>query len=248
MTEREIMQRAKEYVDKLARGIDPLTDREVPEGEVVNQVRISRCLFYVSDVLRQVIENGGVRTEGRPKAVNGGEKAPFALSLEQRAKYPFGDREATISVIVQRLNDLADLDAMHRLKTTSITSYLTQTGLLAEEMKPDGKKAKRPTQMGRSLGISTALRPSPNGVYTAVLYDQAAQQFILDNLDAIAAINAMPLHEKQGQPWAPEEDVWLRQAFRAGTDVKEMSAHLRRSRGAVRARLEKLGLTDGMDR
>ena len=30
------------------------------EDDVINNVRISRCLFYVSDVLRQVIENGGV--------------------------------------------------------------------------------------------------------------------------------------------------------------------------------------------
>ena len=55
MTELEIMQHAKGYLDKLAKGIDPLTDREVPENDIINNVRISRCLFYVSDVLRQVI-------------------------------------------------------------------------------------------------------------------------------------------------------------------------------------------------
>ena len=60
MTELEIMQHAKDYLDKLAKGIDPLTGREVPEGEIINNVRISRCRFYVADVLRQVIENGGV--------------------------------------------------------------------------------------------------------------------------------------------------------------------------------------------
>ena len=41
----EIMQHAKEYLDKLARGIDPLTGREVPEDEIINNVRISRRLF-----------------------------------------------------------------------------------------------------------------------------------------------------------------------------------------------------------
>ena len=41
----EIMQHAKEYLDKLARGIDPLTGREVPEDEIINNVRSSRCLF-----------------------------------------------------------------------------------------------------------------------------------------------------------------------------------------------------------
>lgn len=46
MTELEIMQHAKGYLDKLAKGIDPLTDQEVPEDDVINNVRISRCLFY----------------------------------------------------------------------------------------------------------------------------------------------------------------------------------------------------------
>ena len=38
MTELEIMQRAKMYIDKLAQGIDPITDREVPEDSVLNNV------------------------------------------------------------------------------------------------------------------------------------------------------------------------------------------------------------------
>ena len=60
-TELEIMIHAKTYLDKLANGINPLTDEVLPETDVVNQVRISRCLFFVSDVLRQVIDKGGLR-------------------------------------------------------------------------------------------------------------------------------------------------------------------------------------------
>ena len=60
MTELETMQRAKMYLDKLAQGIDPITDREVPEDSVLNNVRLARCFFYVSDVLSKVIDNGGV--------------------------------------------------------------------------------------------------------------------------------------------------------------------------------------------
>ena len=84
---------------------------------------------------------------------------------------------------------------MRKLKTISITGYLMKTGLLAEEVKPDGTKVKRPTEAGRSLGISTATRTGMYGEYTAVIYDRDAQQFILDNPDAIAAINGASLHE-----------------------------------------------------
>ena len=55
MTDHEILCRAKTYIDKLANGIDPLTDEPVRENDIVNNVRISRCLFYVSGVLDKVI-------------------------------------------------------------------------------------------------------------------------------------------------------------------------------------------------
>ena len=177
MTELEILQHAKDYLDKLAKGIDPLTGREVPEGEIINNVRISRCLFYVSDVLRQVIENGGIQV----KAVKDSEKAPFALSFEDRSRYAFGDWPLSASQIAQRLNELVDLETMQKLKTTSITKFLLQSGLLFDEEGSGGKKNKRPTEAGRELGISTQLRTGQNGDYTAVVYSREAQQFILDN-------------------------------------------------------------------
>ena len=239
MTDLEIMQHAKDYLDKLAKGIDPLTGREVPENDIINNVRISRCLFYVSDVLRQVIENGGVI--GAP--AKRGELAPYALTFEARSRYAFGDWPLRVSQIAQRLNELVDLSTMQKLKTTSITKFLLQSGLLFEEEGPSGKKSKCPTEAGWKLGISTQQRSGQNGDYTAVVYDQQAQQFILDNLDAIIAINATPLHENQGKSWEPEEDAYLRQAVQAGEDVKDMSTELKRTRAAIRARLEKLGLT-----
>lgn len=63
MTELETIQHAKNYIDKLAQGINPLTNQPVPEEELINNVRISRCFFFVSDVLRRVLENGGVSTK-----------------------------------------------------------------------------------------------------------------------------------------------------------------------------------------
>ena len=59
MTEIEIIARAQMYLEKLANGIDPLTNKEVPENDVVNNVRISRCLFYSSGILKQIIDNKG---------------------------------------------------------------------------------------------------------------------------------------------------------------------------------------------
>lgn len=58
-TELETMKHAKEYIDKLANGIDPFSDKPVPDGDIINNVKLSRCFFYISGILEKVIENGG---------------------------------------------------------------------------------------------------------------------------------------------------------------------------------------------
>ena len=88
MTELEKIKRAKMYMDKLANGINPLDDSCVPETELINNVRLSRCFFFVSDILRQVIENGGTNP---PSARKKPKKLPFEVSFEKRSKFAFPD-------------------------------------------------------------------------------------------------------------------------------------------------------------
>jgi hypothetical protein len=54
MTELETIAHAKSYLEKMANGINPLTGEAVPETDLINQVRISRCLFFVSDICNNI--------------------------------------------------------------------------------------------------------------------------------------------------------------------------------------------------
>lgn len=186
MTELEKMQRAKMYIDNLANGIDPITGTPVPEADTVNNIRISRCLFYVSDILRQIIDNKGVIGKAKTR------KLPFFLSAEDVEKFPISDTPISISEITRRLNDLADLNVYKKLKHSDITGWLITIGVLEAKNLPDGKSIKRPTAQGIELGISTEKRTGRNGEYTGVFYNKAAQQFILDNFEAVLA----SLHSK----------------------------------------------------
>lgn len=93
MTELDKIARAKMYLEKLANGVNPLTDKEVAPNDIVNNVRISRCMFYVSDILRQIIENKGKFKVEMP------EQKPFTITLQQLANYEFPDTP----IQVQRL-------------------------------------------------------------------------------------------------------------------------------------------------
>lgn len=180
MTELETMERAKMYMEKLANGINPLDDTTIPDNDTVNQVRLSRCFFYVADVLRQVIESGGVKQQKVAK------KTPFALPEEARAAFEYSQTPIPVSEISKRINALTPED-MKPLTYRAIRDWLTSLELLADERDGDGKISKRPTPRGENLGILLETRNGRNGTYFVVVYTLAAQHFILDNLDAVIA-------------------------------------------------------------
>lgn len=180
MTELETMQRAKMYMDKLAQGIDPITNREIPDDSVLNNVRLARCFFYVSDVLGQVIANGGV-IGGRPKL------QPFAVDAEQLAKVQISQEPVRVTQLVEMISTAIDNPQMKKLSTTVITNWLLEKGFLEKQTDAEGKSRRVPTQNGLMLGLSTQTRQGQYGEYQAVFYNAAAQQFVLDNLGAMLA-------------------------------------------------------------
>lgn len=178
MTELEIMRRAKMYMDKLAQGIDPISGAEMPDDSVLNHVRLARCFFYVSDVLQQVIDNGG-RIGSKQK------KTEFILTPEQIAKMNLSETPLRITEFVDEIYKAAEDPEMKKLSTTVITNWLLEKGFLTKESRPDGKSRRIPTEAGKSIGLSAVTRQGQNGEYLAVYYSVDAQRFILDNLDAI---------------------------------------------------------------
>lgn len=180
MTEIEKIRYAKSFIDKLANGINPLDNSAVAENDIVNNIRISRCLFYVSDILRQVIDNDGIASANKAK------KLPFTLSPEVIQTICVADKPLPVSKFADYLSSFADLEKYSKLPYKLITSWLINIGALVETEGPAGKK-KEPTEQGKELGIYVERRTGLRGDYDVVLYNRDAQQFIIDNLDAILA-------------------------------------------------------------
>ena len=182
MTEIEKMERAKMYMDKLANGINPIDDTVIPDDDTVNNVRLSRCFFYVSDVLRQVIENGGVVSDTKEKRH---KKVSFNISFEDIQRYPFSDEPIALSKIAERINELVDLEGMKKLSYKNIADWLVEIGMLQVVTKADGKTSKAPTEQGKSIGIAIEVRTGQYGKYEIVVYNRSAQAFIVDNIAAV---------------------------------------------------------------
>lgn len=244
MTEVEKIAYTRMYIEKLANGINPLTDQAVPDTDLINNVRISRCLFYVSDLLRQLEDQGGIPTKKKKE-----KKLPFQLSYEKRSDFGFSENPIPISEIAKRINDLIDAEQMTKLSYKHISDWLIEIGALSVTTETDGKTVKYPTPRGKELGILTERREGQNRTYTVIVYNRAAQQFILDNLDAVIGLSAQPKEQSedaqmQGQPWTTTHDEILTDLFRKQVPVKEIAVTLKRTETGIKSRLKKLGLIE----
>lgn len=185
MTEAELLLHAKSYIDQLAQGINPLTGKPVPEGELINNVRISRCFFYVSGVLGKVAEYGGLEAIPAKRHSTNTGLPPFRISQDVLRRFDYSDESLLVSHIANRVNALVDTSAMKKLSGAAILKWLERIGMLEEVLTDAGKKSRRPTPQGNAMGISVEMRQGYSGPYQAVTYNRQAQQFIIDNMDAI---------------------------------------------------------------
>ena len=183
MTELETIARAQMYLEKLANGINPLTNTEAAENDVINNVRISRCLFYTSGILKQTVDNKGKFKLEMP------DRAEFNISPEQLAKFEFSENPIPISEITKRLNALVNTLEVKDLRYGAITNWLADIGMLSSII-VNNKTKRVPTEAGKQIGIIAEERVSKQGfTYEAVYYNLNAQHFIIDNIDAIIALN-----------------------------------------------------------
>lgn len=191
MTEKEKLQLAKKYIDYLARGFNPLDESPVSNDDIVRNIRISKCLLYVSGVLDEVIEKGIGEKKTYYKKETKDTKEEFNISYEDRERFIFSSKPMTVSEIADGISELVDGEKVKPLKATVINEWLLQNGFLYEEERY-GKKNKLVTDEGKSIGINEVEMISQAGMpYKRITHSIDSQQFIIDNLDSIIEYNSI---------------------------------------------------------
>jgi hypothetical protein len=119
MTELEKIAYAKSFIDRLANGINPLDDTPIPEGDIANNVRLSRCFFYVSSILEREIARELKKLPKEPKPA----RIAFAVTPEQLEKYEYEAFPISASVLARKIVGLADgaKEKNHRREEEAIT-------------------------------------------------------------------------------------------------------------------------------
>lgn len=184
MTELEKIQYAKSFIDKLANGINPLNDEPIPENDLLNNVRISRCMFFVSGILNKVSTESSKPTQ--KKKIKNSDKKTYFINEEQIQNFEYEESGTYISNIINKLNSLIDINSMQKIKRHTIIDWLIAKNYLYIFEAANGRTYKKPTPKGMELGIEEEMRTNANGNYWVVIYNRNAQQFIVENVNEMA--------------------------------------------------------------
>ena len=135
--------------------------------------------FYVSDILRQVIENGG--SVGRARR----NRKEFSITDDELSKYEYSDEPISITHVVRRINNLIDASITKKLSYKVVSNWLLEIGLLEPSNGRYPNSRTCPTQMGNDMGITIEKRANRRGEYYAVYYNRNAQEFIINHIQSI---------------------------------------------------------------
>ena len=174
--------KAKEWIEKLANGINPIDDTEIKDDDIVNNVQISRCLFYVADVIKEFQQKMNFQEEyGNMKQVKRKPHSQLFVNFE------YSEEPISLTELVNMLNNYMDLNIYKKLSYSTIASWLTERCILMEVENELGKFRRVPTEVGERLGIYDIDCLSMYGhEYMKVVYNKAAQKYIVNHLDEIA--------------------------------------------------------------
>ena len=194
----KILERAEMYLRKLSCGVNPLTEETLPEGDVCKQERISKCLAYVADYLKQKVMPVMERREKvvapkpqkvvKPRPVREVATQELVFTPEMLSKFEISVEPVSVSGVVRRLNFLIPHESgMMPLVYADVAEVLSREGVLLKEEGDKGKDLNLPTPRGEELGfakVEADIR-GHHSIYTKCNAD--AQKFILDNIDKCVA-------------------------------------------------------------
>lgn len=185
--------------------------------------------------LGKLLKNGGISSSAKPRLIE------FDIENINTDSIEISDAPVTVSVIAQRINAVKP-ENMKKLKVAAISNWLVSINML-KIVTINNKNIKKVTDSGRSLGLAEEERTTQNDAYHAVTYNRNAQQFIIDNLNSIidGGFNGSS-KENAGKPWSDDELLILKTMYNEGASVRDIAYELKRSNGAIKARIDKFGL------
>lgn len=188
MTELEKIEYAEMFLNKLANGINPVDDTPVPDGDVASNVRLVRCFAFVSDILRQVVENGRKNEMKERRA----KRTRFCITSEQLKLFRYSQEPITPTECCRRLEELVNLSKVKHIPRTSLPQWLVSMGMLRVVQRGTRYRIGGPTEKGLAIGLvpRTYVTEEDATYDNVALLNIEAQRFVVEHIREFLAFRA----------------------------------------------------------
>ncbi|MCD7828337.1 MAG: hypothetical protein LUG85_07390 [Clostridiales bacterium] len=194
MNKLQVIQRAKLYMDMLSEGLDPVNGEAVENDSVLQQERLKKCFAFVSGILDEIITTGGLvnipATES--SVIYTKKKTAFSMDPQRRNNIQITDNPISLSAFVKNINVAVDTESMEKLSLTTVNKWLLKQGYLTESKVPAviNRNVKMTTHLSEQIGVieQTIVDQKTGETKTQLLFSKQAQEFILNNMDAIISM------------------------------------------------------------
>lgn len=179
-TEFEKIEKAKMVLYKIANGVNPLNGEQIEKGSFLDDGKIIRCFYFVTEILDNVIN--GVYSSSRTGQTN------FYITAEQKKRVEFPQGKIGVNEFSKCINSCIDLSRSKRLTGTELNKRLKKMGILSEEGMGDGKTRTVVNGKSAEYGFETE-RKSYNGIeYDKVVINDKGKKYLLENIESIMEI------------------------------------------------------------
>ncbi|MEN6350081.1 MAG: hypothetical protein ABFD08_11875 [Syntrophomonas sp.] len=180
--EKEKIIKAKEILNKIANGFNPVNGAPIDADCFLQDPRIIRCLFFVQQVLNEVVE-GSINRNSR-------KIDRFVITAEEKSQVQFPQENIGVNQFARCINSVIDLNRSRKISGVEINRQLKKMGILAEEQLDDGKKRTAINENSCKYGIVTEKRSYNGNEYDMVCFNDIGKKFLLDDLEKILEYDA----------------------------------------------------------
>lgn len=179
MTQSEFdkIEKAMIILQKIAKGINPITGEQIEEGSFFNDARIIRCFYFVAEVLDNVKK--GVYSSTNNKL------SKFVITPEQKERVQFSPNKIGVNEFSKCINSCIDLSISKKLTGVELNKKLKKLGILSEENTEQEKTRTVINENSINFGFESERRIYNGVEYDMVVINDYGKKYLLDNIESI---------------------------------------------------------------
>ena len=167
---------AKEIIEKLANGMNPIDHFPVESQHFLNDSRVIRPLFYLVQYINDELAS-------KRKLVPKPEK--FVITDEQLATIRLPEGNIGINDFANAVNEVIDLTLSKKLSGAIVFKKLKELGILSESVNKEGRRRTITNENSATYGIESVTRFFNGRPYTQVVFNEIGKEFLLQNLQKL---------------------------------------------------------------